>query len=141
MGWLGYALLSALFAALVAILGKIGIQGIDSTLATAVRAVIMAGCMVIVITVQGTFKDIGAIPRGPLLFIFLSGVAGALSWLFYFQALQAGKVAQVAPIDRLSIVFAIVLAAIFLGEKINTQLVVGVIFMALGAIIIATAQS
>jgi transporter family protein len=141
MEWLVYALLSALFAALVAILAKIGIQGIDSTVATAVRATIIAVFMVGVVTIQGTFRDIAAIPRGPLLFIFLSGVAGALSWLFYFQALQVGKVSQVAPIDRLSIVFAIVLAAIFLGEKVNTQLVIGVVLMVLGAVVIAIAPS
>ena len=88
MGAIAYALLSALLAALVAILGKVGVKDIDSNLATAIRAIIMAVFMVGVTTVQGTIGKIGSIAKTPLLYIVLSGVVGALSWVAYFRALQ-----------------------------------------------------
>jgi transporter family protein len=136
--WLIFALLSAATAALVAIFGKIGLQGIDTNTATAVRAVIMAAFLVGVVIVQGKLANIGIILGNSkaLLFIVLSGVAGAISWIFYFVALKLGKVSQVAPIDRLSMVFALALAMIFLGEKINLRIGIGAALMAAGAIIV-----
>jgi transporter family protein len=136
--WLIFALLSAATASLVAIFGKIGLQGIDSTTATSVRAVIMAAFLVGVVVIQGKIGHIGEILGNSkaLLFIVLSGVAGAVSWIFYFIALKLGKVSQVAPIDRLSMVFAIALAMIFLGEKINLRIGIGAAMMAAGAIIV-----
>ena len=139
MGAIAYALLSALLAALVAILGKIGVKDVDSTLATAIRAVIMAVFMIAVTAVQGTIGKIGSIARTPLLFIGLSGLVGALSWVAYFRALQLGKVSQIAPLDRLSVVFAVVLAALLLKEKVNLQTWIGVGIMAAGAILVSLA--
>lgn len=117
--WLLYALLSALCAALVALFGKIGLQQLDANTATAIRAVIMALFLVGVVVVQGKSSLFGTVLANhkAMLFIVLSGVAGALSWLFYFMALKSGSVAQVAPIDKLSVVFAVILAVLLLGEK------------------------
>jgi len=137
--WLIFGLLSALFASLVAIFGKIGLKNLDTNVATAIRAVIMALFLVLVIIFQGRLNKVGEIlaNKKAILFIVLSGVAGALSWLFYFLALKNGKVQQVAPIDRLSVVFAIVLAAIFLGEKISFYTGLGVLLIAIGSIFVA----
>lgn len=137
--WLIYALLSAICAALVAIFGKIGLQNLDANTATAIRAVIMALFLVGVVVAQGKLVLVGEIiaNKKALLFIVLSGVAGALSWLFYFVALKNGNVAQVAPIDKLSVVFAVVLAVILLGEKISLMAGVGVALISAGALLVA----
>lgn len=139
--WLLFALLSAIFAALVAIFGKIGLKNIDTNTATALRAVVMAIFLVGFIAIQGKLHEIQNIfsSHKAFLFIALSGIAGALSWLFYFWALRSGKAGQVASIDRLSIVFVIILALIFLGEKINYKMGLDACLMALGAILIALA--
>ncbi|BCS80945.1 EamA family transporter [Anaerocellum diazotrophicum] len=137
--WLIFGLLSALFASLVAIFGKIGLKGIDTNVATAIRAVIMAAFLIIVVAFQGRLNKVSDVlaDKKAILFIVLSGVAGALSWLFYFLALKNGKVQQVAPIDRLSVVFAIVLATIFLGEKVSFYTAIGVLLIAAGSIFVA----
>jgi len=134
-----YALLSALCAALVAIFGKVGLQQLDANTATAVRAVIMALFLVGVVVAQGKLGLVGSIltQHKAMLFIVLSGVAGAMSWLFYFMALKNGSVAQVAPIDKLSVVFAVILAVILLGEKISLLAGVGVALISAGALLIA----
>lgn len=117
--WLSYALLSAVSAAFVSIFGKVGLQGIDSNVATAVRAVIMAVFLIGVVFVQGNFSHMAEVlqDKKGLLFVALSGIAGATSWLFYFLALKYGPVSKVAPIDKLSVVFAVILAVILFGEK------------------------
>lgn len=137
--WLLYALLSALCAALVALFGKIGLQQLDANTATAIRAVIMALFLVGVVVVQGKSSLFGTVLANhkAMLFIILSGVAGALSWLFYFMALKSGSVAQVAPIDKLSVVFAVILAALLLGEKISLLAGVGVALISVGALLVA----
>ncbi|WP_027712732.1 EamA family transporter [Dickeya chrysanthemi] len=137
--WLLYALLSALCAALVALFGKIGLQQLDANTATAVRAVIMALFLVGVVVVQGKSSLFGTVLANhkAMLFIVLSGVAGALSWLFYFMALKNGSVAQVAPIDKLSVVFAVILAALLLGEKVSLLAGVGVALISAGALLVA----
>jgi bacterial/archaeal transporter family protein len=137
--WLIYALLSAVFAALVAIFGKVGLQGLDSTTATAVRAVVMAIFLVAVVLVLGKGNLVGAIAGNSdaMKFIVLSGVAGALSWLFYFLALQKGTVSQVVPVDRSSVVFALLLAFMFLGEKLSLQSAAGAALIVIGAILVA----
>lgn len=137
--WLIYALLSAVTAALVGIFGKIGLQAVDANTATAVRAVIMAAFLLGVVVFQGNLEHIPAIlaDKKTFGFIILSGLAGALSWLFYFLALQVGKVAQVAPIDKLSVVLATILAIIFLGEKISLLNGLGVALIGVGAILVA----
>ncbi|CFQ41334.1 integral membrane protein [Yersinia frederiksenii] len=137
--WLIYALLSALTASLVAIFGKIGLQHLDANTATAVRAVVMALFLVGVVLVQGKFNLVGAVlaDKKALLFIVLSGVAGALSWLFYFMAIKNGNVSQVAPIDKLSVVFAVILAFILFGEKVSLVAGLGVALITAGALMVA----
>lgn len=137
--WIIFALLSALTAALVAIFGKIGLQGLDTNTATMIRAGVMFLFLFLFVLISGKFGNISIIfsNRKALLYILLSGVAGALSWLFYFFALKLGKAHQVAPIDRLSIVFVIIFAALILGEKITLKIVIGTILMVLGAVFVA----
>ncbi|MEC5342129.1 EamA family transporter [Brenneria populi] len=137
--WLIYALLSALCAALVALFGKIGLQNLDANTATAIRAVVMALFLIGVVVAQGKIALVGDIManKKALLFILLSGVAGAMSWLFYFVALKNGNVAQVAPIDKLSVVFAVVLAVLLLGEKISLTAGIGVALISAGALMVA----
>ena len=137
--WLIYALLSALTASLVAIFGKIGLQHLDANTATAVRAVVMALFLVGVVVVQGKFNLVGAVlaDKKALLFVVLCGVAGALSWLFYFMAIKNGNVSQVAPIDKLSVVFAVILAFILFGEKISLVAGLGVALITAGALMVA----
>src|SRR5262245_45069507 len=120
MNWLEYALLSAFFAGLVAIFGKIGVRSVDSTLATTARAVIMAAALImLMLSRRGLVSDLRQISASAWLFILLAGLAGAASWLCYFRALQIGDASRVAPIDRLSVVVTVVVAAIFLGEKLT----------------------
>ncbi|MCX8618663.1 EamA family transporter [Gilliamella sp. B2923] len=137
--WLIYALLSAISAAFVAILGKIGLQHFDANTATAIRAIVMAVFLVGVVIVQGKINLINTFfnDKKALLIIALSGIAGALSWLFYFMAIKEGKVSQVAPIDKLSVVFAVVFAVILFGEKISFLAGIGVAMIAAGAILVA----
>jgi transporter family protein len=137
MNWIVYAIGSAVFAALVAILGKIGLKGIDSTLATTVRSVVMALFLIIVAFSLHKFDTLQTITGKPLLFIVLSGVAGALSWLFYFFAIKNGPVSGVVAIDRTSIVFAIILAALFLGESLTIKTAVGGALIVGGALLVA----
>ena len=137
--WIIFALLSAVAASLVAIFGKIGLQGLDTNTATAIRAVIMAVFLIGVIVVQGKLENIAPIlaDHKALFYIVLSGVAGALSWLFYFVALKSAKVSQVVPIDRLSVVFALLLAFFLLGEKISLKAAIGAALVVVGGVLIA----
>lgn len=137
--WLIYALLSAISAAMVAVFGKVGLQHLDANTATAIRAVIMALFLVGVVVVQGKFNLISEIieNRKALFFIALSGIAGALSWLFYFMAIKNGQVSQVAPIDKLSVVFAVIFAVILFGEKISLIAAGGVALITVGALMVA----
>lgn len=137
--WLVFALLSAIMAALVAIFGKVGLKNIDANAATAVRAVIMALFLITVVLIQGKLKEIPSIfsNTNAVTFIILSAIAGALSWLFYFMALTYGDASKVASIDRLSIVFVLILATLFLGEKLTLKNTLGIALITAGAIIIA----
>lgn len=137
--WLVFGLLSAIMAALVAVFGKIGLQSVDANAATAIRSVIMAVFLILVVVSQGSLSEIPAIiaDKNAIIYIALSGIAGALSWLFYFLALKLGNVSQVAPIDKLSVVIATVIAVTLLGEKISILGGVGVTLIALGAILVA----
>ena len=134
--WIGYALLSAIFAAAVAILGKIGLKNVDSTLATTIRAVVMAIFLLGAAAVLQKFSLWKTVENQTLAFIIFSGVAGALSWLFYFLALKNGPATGVAALDRLSVVFVVLLAAMFLGEALTVKSVTGLIFLVLGAILL-----
>lgn len=137
--WLFYALLSAASAALVAIFGKIGLQHLDANTATAIRAIVMALFLVGVVIAQGKLNLVGTVfaDKKALLFIVLSGVAGALSWLFYFMAIKSGEVSKVAPIDKLSVVFAVVLAVILFGEKVSWVAGIGIALITGGALMVA----
>lgn len=137
MSWLIFALLSAFFAALTAILAKIGIKNVDSNLATAIRTVIILVFAWGIVLFQGTWKQIGSVSNFSLIFLILSGIATGLSWLFYFRALQLGQASQVAPIDKLSLALTVILAVIFLHEKVNTSVIIGVILMTIGTFFIA----
>jgi transporter family protein len=136
--WIVYALLSAFTAALVAIFAKLGLKEIDSTLATTVRAVIMALFLVAVSLVLKKFDgfSLNSYSSREWILIILAGVSGALSWLFYFLALKTGFASGVVAIDRLSIVFVVILASIFLGEALGVKVVLGALVMIAGALLI-----
>lgn len=140
MNWLTFALLSAFFAALTAILAKIGIKDVNSNLATAIRTIVILVFAWGIVLFQGTWKQMGSISNFSLIFLILSGIATGLSWLFYFRALQLGQASQVTPIDKLSLVITIVLATIILKEKITPQILLGSILMSIGAILVALSK-
>jgi transporter family protein len=137
MGWFIFALLSAFFAALTAILAKIGIKNVDSNVATAIRTVVILVFAWGIVLAQGTWKQITHLSSFTLTFLMLSGLATGLSWLFYFRALQLGNASQVAPIDKLSLALTVLLALIFLHEKVNFSIIIGVILMLAGTFLIA----
>ncbi len=137
MTWIFYAVGSAVFASLVAIFGKIGLKGIDSTLATTLRSMVMAVFLIIVSLSFGKFGGISNLPGKAITFIIFSGIAGALSWLFYFFAIKNGPVSGVVAIDRTSVVFAIVLATLFLGEILTWKIALGGMMILGGAILVA----
>src|ERR1044072_1946289 len=112
--WAFYAVLSAFFAALTAIFAKIGITGVDSDLATAIRTVVILILAWGIAFFRGSISSIGSLSKYNLLFLILSGLATGLSWVFYFKALQMGNVSQVAPIDKLSMALTLILAFVFL---------------------------
>lgn len=134
MAWIFYALMSAFSAALVAIFGKIGISNIDNTLATTIRAFIMLIFLGGVSLILGSFNNIKNIDSKALLYIVLSGIAGASSWLFYFYALRNGPVEGVAALDRLSVVFVILLSVIFLNQTLTLKTIIGAVLLTIGAI-------
>lgn len=136
MTWFVYALLSAFFGALTAILAKIGIKNVDSNLATAIRTIIILIFAWGIVFAQGTSKQLTAISRFSYTFLILSGISTGLSWLFYFRALQLGKAAQVSPIDKLSLVITIVLAVVILKERLSVSIILGAILMSVGAILV-----
>ncbi|MEW5805148.1 MAG: EamA family transporter [Patescibacteria group bacterium] len=137
--WLIYALLSALFAALVAIFAKLGLKTVDSTLVTIIRAVIMAGFLVVFGAATNKFSNFSFTSLGNRDWglVLLSGIAGAVSWLFYFLALKLGLASKVSAVDRLSLVFVIILAGLFLGEKLTAKTILGALLMVLGAALIS----
>ena len=133
--WFVFAILSAVFAALTSILAKVGIDGVNSNLATAIRTVvvvIMAWGMVFLTHAQ---SGLGEISKKSWLFLVLSGLATGASWLFYFHALKMGDVNKVAPIDKCSIVFTIIFAVIFLGESLTWKTVVGGLLLLAGSLV------
>ena len=137
MTWVAWSLLSAVFAAATAILAKLGVANINSNLATAVRTSVVFllawGIAFAVVPVSA----ISQISRRTLLFLVLSGLGTGLSWLCYFRALQLGQASRVAPLDKLSVVFVLVFAAVFLGERVTSATIVGAGLIAAGAVILA----
>lgn len=133
--WFVFAMLSAIFAALTSILAKVGIDGVNSNLATAIRTVIvvvMAWGMVFLTHAGGGIKEIS---RKNWIFLILSGLATGASWLCYYKALQMGKASKVVPIDKLSVVITLILAFIFLHEEFTMKSIVGCILIAIGTLI------
>ena len=133
--WLLFAILSAVFAALTSILAKIGIEGVNSTLATALRTavvLVMSWGMVFLTNAQG---GIGSVSRKSWLFLVLSGIATGASWLCYYYALQQGEVSKVAPIDKMSVVITLVLAFIFLHEQFTLKSLIGCLLLTAGTLV------
>jgi len=138
MNYIILALLSALTASLVAIFGKLGLKNVDPTIATTIRSLIMAGFLVIVSLFLKKFENfsLNLFTFKDWFLIILAGISGALSWLFYFWALKFGPASHVAVIDRLSLVFVILLSALILGETFNLKVFVGMVLIVIGAILI-----
>lgn len=134
--WWFYALLSALFAALTAIFAKIGIKGVDSDLATAIRTVVVLVLAWAIAFNKGSTTSISNLSQTNWVFLILSGCATGLSWIFYFKALQLGKVSQVAPVDKASVAIAIILSVIFLGEPLTLKVALGAGLIILGTIVL-----
>jgi transporter family protein len=137
--WALLGLASGLFAALVAVFGKIGLDKMDPTLSSAMRGAFMFVTLSLVAVFTGKLSELHTLQGRPLFFIVLAGIAGGLSWLCYFWALRLCKAGHVASLDRLSIVFVVLLAAVFLGEKLTWKSGIGAVIMAIGAALIALA--
>jgi transporter family protein len=137
IGWFTLALLDAFFAALVAIFAKIGLQNVDSDVATAIRAIVMAVLIIALVISIGKGPKLVQLTSKEAAFILLSGVAGALSWLFYFASLKLADASKVAPVDRASVLFVIILSALLLGEKITLKTAAGGILIFLGVLLLA----
>ena len=134
--WVVFALLSAFFASLTAILAKVGVKGVDSNLATAIRTTVILVLTYGVVLSSGVLKDIRLISRTSLLFLVLSGLATGLSWLFYFKALQLGSVSKVAPIDKLSVALTILLSILILHEQAEPKVILGGLLIVAGSLVI-----
>jgi transporter family protein len=135
MTWLLYAAVSAAAAALTTILAKIGVEGIPSTLATAIRTIVVAVFVWLTVIALGEHRVMATISRRSMVFLFLSGLATGVSWLAYFRALQLGAASRVAPIDKLSLPLTILLAALWLGEPVGWRVGVGAALMTIGALL------
>jgi transporter family protein len=133
--WWIYALLSALFAALTAIFAKVGVANVNPNLATAIRTVIILIIAWGIVFARGGVKEISSISRYSLIMLMVSGVMTGLSWIFYFKALQLGKVSQVAPVDKLSVAIALILSVIFLHETISLKIAIGAALIIAGTIV------
>ncbi len=133
--WLVLALLSSLFAALTTILAKVGITGVKSELATAIRTAVVLIMSWGMVFLTGAQSGISGIDKKGWIFLILSGLATGASWLCYYRAVQIGDVSKVVPIDKLSVIFTILLAAAFLGEKITVKNFFGMAFIACGTLL------
>lgn len=135
MWWIVFAILSAVFAAVTSILAKVGIEGVNSNLATAIRTVVvvaMAWGMVFLTNAQGGITDIS---KKSWIFLILSGIATGASWLCYYKALQIGEASKVVPIDKMSVVITLILAFVFLHEKFTVKSVIGCVLIAAGTLL------
>jgi transporter family protein len=132
--WVVYALLAALFAAGTSILAKIGLQGVDPNLGTAIRTVVVLLMAWGIVFITGVQRGITDITSRSWLFLVLSGLATGASWLFFFRALQLGPVSKVVPIDKVSVVIAMVLAFVFLGETMNAKAIIGGVLITVGTL-------
>lgn len=132
--WWIFALLSAVFAALTSILAKVGIEDVDSTLATAIRTVAVVGMSWLMVFITNTQSGISSISKKSWIFLIFSGLATGASWLCYYKAIQMGDVSKVVPIDKLSVLFTLILAFIFLHEEFNVKSLIGSILITAGTL-------
>lgn len=132
--WLVFAILSAVFAALTSILAKVGIEGVGSNLATAIRTLVVVGLAWIMVFITGEQAGFSAISRKSWIFLILSGIATGLSWLCYYKAIQIGDVSKVVPIDKLSVVITLILAFVFLHESFSVKSVIGIVLITAGTL-------
>jgi bacterial/archaeal transporter family protein len=135
--WQAWALLAAIFAAMTAILAKLGVEQINADFATFFRTIVVVVVLAMLMTALGEWQPLSSISGRSLVFLTLSGLATGASWLCYFRALKLGRAAQVAPIDKLSVVFVAIFAALLLGEQLSWQAWIGVALIGTGAIIVA----
>lgn len=136
-GWLLWAFLAAVFAALTAIFAKVGVADVNANLATFYRTLVVIVFLTVLLTALGQWQAPGSLGLRTITFLVLSGLATGLSWLCYFQALKLGDAGRVAPIDKLSVVLVVVFAVAFLGEQVSLMAWVGVALIAAGAILVA----
>ncbi|MDR3046258.1 MAG: EamA family transporter [Bacteroidales bacterium] len=134
--WKLYALLSAIFAALTAILAKVGVKGINGNVATAIRTAVVLFLAWGIVLFSGQLKEVKVLSKTNLLFLIFFGIATGLSWIFYFKALETGNVSKVAPIDKLSVVFVMILSFLFLHETMDIKTIIGGALIAVGAIVL-----
>jgi transporter family protein len=132
--WWIYALFSALFAALTAIFAKIGVTNVNANLATAIRTIIILVVAWGIVLARGEEKGLSSLSRHNLIFLVISGIATGLSWIFYFKALQVGKVSQVAPVDKLSVALTIILSVVFLKEALTLKTAIGALLIIAGTL-------
>jgi transporter family protein len=135
MSWLLYAFISAAAAALTAILAKVGVEGVPSNLATAIRTIVITGFAWAIVAATGEHRALTSLSRRSVVFLLLSGIATGVSWLAYFRALQLGPASRVSPIDKLSLPLTILLAVLFLHESVGWRLGFGVALMTVGAVL------
>lgn len=136
MSWKFFALGSAFFAGLTAIFGKLGVEGLNSNLATLIRTVVIFAVTIGIVTFRGEWQFPRSWELRPVTFLILSGIATGFSWLLYYRALQLAPASQVAPVDKLSVVFAILLGVIFLGEVMTVKLAIGSVLIISGVLFI-----
>ncbi|MCL2694751.1 MAG: EamA family transporter [Clostridiales bacterium] len=134
--WIAYALLAALFAAVTSILAKLGLEGVNSNLATAIRTAVVLLMAWGIVFITGKQHEVTNITQKSWLFLILSGLATGLSWLFYYKALQMGDASKVVPIDKLSVVISMLLAFVFLGEKADVKTILGGLLITAGTIVL-----
>lgn len=134
--WKLYALLSALFAAFTAIFAKLGVRNIDSDLATAIRTAIVLALTWGIVLMSGKMQSLKTIGASTWIFLILSGIATGLSWLFYFKALQIGEASKVAPLDKMSVVFTILLSFLILKDPLTPKVIAGGLLITLGVIVL-----
>lgn len=133
--WAVFALLSAFFAALVAILARLGLEGVNSHLAVAIRTMVVVVMAWGMVFLTGNQAGIAQITQRNWVFLILSGIATGISWMFYFRALQIGEVSRVVPIDKFSVVITMILAFIILGEAVTLKVIIGGILITLGTLV------
>lgn len=133
--WLIFAILSALFAALTSILAKIGIESVNSNLATAIRTVVVVIMAWVMVFITHTQSGLAEMSRKSWIFLILSGLATGASWLFYYRALQMGEASKVVPIDKLSVVITLILAFVILHEQLTVKSIIGCVLISIGTLI------